>query len=229
MGSPTLERQHVEGTQLNRSTPIVAFDFDGTLTVRDTFLAFLRWRAGALGYAAGVARLAPALAAFIIDRDVERLKAAAVRIFLSGLSISTLEAQARDFAKEAAPQLLRPDALEVWRRHQADGARMVIVTASPEAAIAPFAESLGADRLIGTRLAVDGSARLTGALDGRNCRGPEKVTRLREAFGKEVRLAAAYGDTDGDIEMLGIADEKFMRLFIGDPAKTDPSSGNTTG
>ena len=26
--------------------PIVAFDFDGTLTIRDSFTEFLRWRAG---------------------------------------------------------------------------------------------------------------------------------------------------------------------------------------
>ena len=28
------------------TAPIVAFDFDGTLTVRDSFTAFLKWRAG---------------------------------------------------------------------------------------------------------------------------------------------------------------------------------------
>ena len=40
--------------------PIVAFDFDGTLTWRDSFLAFLAWRAGPARYAFGMARLAPA-------------------------------------------------------------------------------------------------------------------------------------------------------------------------
>ena len=30
-----------------------------------------------------------------------------------------------------APLLFRPDALKVWRRHRQEGARMVIVTASP--------------------------------------------------------------------------------------------------
>ncbi len=44
--------------------PIVAFDFDGTLTWRDSFLAFLAWRAGPVRYALGMARLAPATLAF---------------------------------------------------------------------------------------------------------------------------------------------------------------------
>ncbi len=98
---------------------------------------------------------------------------------------------------------------------------MVIVTASPEPVIAPFAKRLGAERLIGTRLALDQTNRLTGALDGRNCRGPEKVMRLRQAFGDNVHLAAAYGDTDGDTEMLGIAQRGFMRRFVGVPAKAN--------
>jgi phosphatidylglycerophosphatase C len=219
MGTGIIERQRGKGAALTRSGPIVAFDFDGTLTVSDTFLAFLRWREGAMGYNTGMARLAPAAVSFLVNRKVDRLKSAAVRAFLRGLPMTVLENEAREFATTAAPIMLRPDALKVWRRHRADGARMVIVTASPEVIIAPFARGLGADMLLGTGLAVDKDDRLTGGLLGPNCRGPEKVRRLREAFGPEVRLAAAYGDTDGDDDMLDIADEKFMRLFVGDPVK----------
>ena len=92
---------------------------------------------------------------------------------------------------------------------------MVIVTASPETIIAPFARGLGADLLIGTRLEFDENDRFTGRLSGANCRGEEKVRRLREAFGEDVRLEAAYGDTSGDSEMLALADEKGMRVFKG--------------
>jgi phosphatidylglycerophosphatase C len=204
---------------LKQSGPIVAFDFDGTLTVSDTFMAFLRWREGPLGYHTGMARLAPSAAGFLFDRNVDRLKSAAVRTFLRGLPMTILEEEAREFAATAAPILLRPDALKVWRRHRADGARMVIVTASPEPVIAPFARGLGADLLIGTALAVDKEDRLTGGLKGRNCRGPEKARRLREVFGPDVRLSAAYGDTDGDDDMLDMAEHRFMRLFVGDPMK----------
>jgi phosphatidylglycerophosphatase C len=64
---------------------------------------------------------------------------------------------------------------------------------------------------------VDGQGRITGALDGPNCRGPEKVVRLQAAFGQDVRLAAAYGDTAGDREMLAIAETRGYRVFRAKP------------
>lgn len=197
---------------------IVAFDFDGTLTTHDSFTAFLRWRVGAARYAAGLARLAPAAARYLHDRDRGRLKAAAAREFLRGSTRQSLEEDARRFAKLYAPKLLRPDALATWRRWRSRGAKTVIVTASPDFLVAPFAHGLGADALLGSALAFDADDRATGALFGPNCRGAEKVKRLQEAFGPDVRLAAAYGDTSGDTDMLKIADEKGYRVFTAKPA-----------
>jgi phosphatidylglycerophosphatase C len=195
--------------------PLVAFDFDGTLTSRDSFTAFLRWRFGARAYAAGMLTLVPDGARYVLNRDRGRLKAAATRRFLAGMARAELEAWAQTFASEQGRGLLRPDALRAWRRWQGEGARLVIVTASPETIVAPIARGLGADALLGTRLAFDGADRLTGGFEGENCRGPEKVRRLRAAFGEDVRLEAAYGDTDGDKEMLALADEQGLKVFNG--------------
>jgi phosphatidylglycerophosphatase C len=203
------------GPDLHR--PIVAFDFDGTLTIRDTFLAFLQWRRGPVAYAAGGVRLIPDLLVFLARRKPEPLKAAAVRVFLRGLPLKTLEEEAKAFAEAAAPALLRPDALEAWRREKRSGARVIIVTASPEAVVAPFARLLAADALIGTRLAVDAQGRLTGALNGANCRGAEKVRRIQALFGANVGLKTAYGDTAGDVEMLALAENGLMGRFVERP------------
>ncbi len=94
---------------------------------------------------------------------------------------------------------------------------MVIVTASPEAVVAPFARRLRADHLIATRLQTDQNGRITGALDGANCRGAEKVRRIEAQFGTDLVLAAAYGDTAGDREMLHMAAVRGYRVFKGKP------------
>jgi len=204
------------GRQGARQRPLVAFDFDGTLSFRDSFMAFLAWRSGPLPYAIGLARLLPAALAYLVDHDRGRLKAAAARVFLHGLKRAELEAACDAFsASPLGRRLIRPDAEQRWRQWKEAGAELVIVTASPEEVVAPFARLLCADQLIGTRLSFDASDRVTGAFDGRNCRGPEKVLRLQAAYGEGVRLAAAYGDTSGDREMLALAEEKGYRVFTG--------------
>jgi phosphatidylglycerophosphatase C len=140
-----------------------------------------------------------------------------IRILLGRISRIELQAQARAFATATADRLLRPDARATWARHRAEGLRLAIVTASPEDIVAPFARGLGADVLIATRLKVDSEGRLTGALDGRNCRGPEKVRRLYQVFGPDMNLVEAYGDTRGDREMLSVATTGHMKLFKGRP------------
>ena len=197
--------------------PIVAFDFDGTLTVRDSFIAFLKWRAGPGRYALGLLRLTPDALAYGFHRDRGRLKAAAVREYLRGVSRERLEADAREFAERFSRSLLRPDAVAAWKRWRGEHVRLVIVTASPEVLVAPFARGLGADGLLGTELAFDARGRITGGLAAPNCRGPEKVLRLKAAFGADVELKAAYGDTSGDREMLAMAEIAGYRVFKGTP------------
>ena len=210
MGSPALIHQPPRKDQA-----IVGFDFDGTLTVRDSFTQFLRWRAGAGGWFLGLSRMAPDLAAYAGHRDRGKLKAASVREFLKGTPRAQLEADAEAFAGQVWPGFMRYDALACWKDWGEKGAYRVIVTASPETTVAPFARRLGAEALLGTPLLFDGDDRVAGAFAGPNCRGEEKVLRLRAAFGEDMQLAAAYGDTTGDTEMLAVADEAGFRRFKG--------------
>jgi phosphatidylglycerophosphatase C len=199
------------------SPAIVAFDFDGTITARDSYTEFLKWRAGPARYALGMLRLGPAGISYPFHRDRGRIKAEATKEFLAGVPRQQLEEDARAFAKATAQGLLRSDAVATWRWWRAKGATMVIVTASPDIVVAPFARALGADALLGTQLAYDDNDRVTGAFACLNCRGDEKVSRLKAHFGDDVRLAAAYGDTSGDTAMLAIAEEKGYRVFKSKP------------
>lgn len=206
-------------TETRRHPPreVVAFDFDGTLSVADSFTAFLRWRAGPWAWAWGLVRLAPALLAYLGHRDRGVLKAASVRVFLAGTDRAVLEADAERFAHAVWPRFMRPDALAAWEDWGRKGAHRVIVTASPDLTVAPFARRLGAEALLGTQLAFDARDRLSGAFAGANCRGDEKVRRLEAAYGPDVRILAAYGDTSGDAEMLARAEKPGFRVFEGRP------------
>ncbi|MFS0709838.1 HAD-IB family hydrolase [Brevundimonas sp. 3P9-tot-E] len=196
---------------------IVAFDFDGTLTIRDSFTSFLKWRAGPVRWLTGLVQMIPAVFAYLGDRDRGRIKVASVREFLMDADRKALEAEAERFAAEIWPRFMRPDALATWEDWGRRGAHRVIVTASPETTVAPFARRLGAENLIGTRLAFDDQDRVLGTFVGGNCRGEEKMHRLRAAYGADMQLAAAYGDTSGDAQMIAAAEEKGYRVFTGRP------------
>ena len=195
------------------SGPLVAFDFDGTLTVADSFTAFLRWRAGRSGWLAGLAALGPATARYLVNRDRGRIKAAAVSHFLKGVEALQLSEEAERFADQVWDRFMRPDALACWEEWGRKGAHRVLVTASPALTVAPFARRLGAEALLGTELALAPDGRITGAFVGENCRGEEKVERMIRAYGPDVVLEAAYGDTSGDAEMLARAAHPGFRRF----------------
>ena len=57
------------------------------------------------------------------------------------------------------------------------GHHIVLVSASFGVYLRPLAEALGIDGVVATELTVE-DGRCTGALDGGNCRGIEKVIRL---------------------------------------------------
>lgn len=196
---------------------IAAFDFDGTLTYTDSFTAFLFETCGTSRVAA-VAVTHPGLwTGYLRTRDRGVLKSQFLYKLLGPVSHVELQDRIMDFVKARGRTLFRPDALAAWDGHATTGHRRVIVTASPELLVAPLGALIGADRVIGTRLGFSADGRLQPDLDGVNCRGPEKVRRLHEAFGDGLDLDAAYGDTAGDREMIAAARHGHYRVFHGRP------------
>jgi phosphatidylglycerophosphatase C len=199
------------------AAPVAAFDFDGTLTYRDSFNAFLTFAAGPakLGMTA-LARPGPFLN-YLKTRDRGALKSRFLYNVVGSIGQAELEVLIRAFVAATGMSLFRPDALERWR--SLDGMTRVIVTASPELLVAPFGAMIGADRVIGSRLKFSAEGRLLPELDGLNCRGEEKMRRLCAMFGEDMVLDQAFGDTAGDAAMIAAAREGHYRVFRLRPPK----------
>jgi phosphatidylglycerophosphatase C len=187
--------------------PLAAFDLDGTLTHRDTLLPFLHHAVGrGRTYRALLASslpLARAAAFGGAHRDVA--KAVVLRGVLAGTPVDGLTEAAEEFADHVVAHRLRPDVRHRVDWHRGEGHELVLVSASPELYVTPIGRRLGFDTVLATRLEVGADGRLTGRLLGPNCRGAEKVVRLREWRGEGVALDYAYGDSPGDREMLDLA------------------------
>ena len=164
---------------------IYAFDFDGTLTTRDTLLAFIRYARGDGRFVLGMLRYAP-------------------------MTMTDFDALCQRFAVDNR-QLLRPKGVETMRQALADGARVIVVSASIDNWVRPF---FGEEvEVMGTQVEVS-DGRLTGRFLTRNCYGAEKVRRISERYPhrSEYELTA-FGDSRGDKELLEYADEGHYKPF----------------
>jgi phosphatidylglycerophosphatase C len=188
--------------------PVAAFDFDGTLSHRDSLGPFLDLVCGRKQLYRALALRAPVLAGIAVgigDRDAEKERL--VGRMLAGRDATEIRAAGARYARSLIEgEALRPDMLEQVAWHRAEGHEIVIVSASLDAYLEPLAPLLGVDHVLCTRLGVGPDGRLDGTLEGGNVRGPEKVRRVQAWLGDGPVELWAYGDSAGDRELLAAAD-----------------------
>lgn len=85
-----------------------------------------------------------------------------------------------------------------------DHSRDIIISASPEFLLRPAFAKLKAHTLIATIMNSK-----TGQVRGKNCRGPEKVARLKKAMGAP-QIRKAYSDSLADLPILNLAQQKYI-------------------
>jgi phosphatidylglycerophosphatase C len=189
---------------------IAAFDFDGTLTTGGSVFGFLSAVTSRRLVVVSSIALSPRLAhaavagGTVADETKERL----FQLVLAGVETSHLETASIEFAEGHLASHLRADVYRRFIWHQQRGDHTVIVSASPENYVREAGHLLGAEQVLATRLAVE-DGRLTGRYEGKNCRGEEKLRRLREwvaTVDESSPRLWAYGNSRGDLRMMTAAD-----------------------
>lgn len=189
------------------------FDFDGTLTRHDSFVPFLRFAFGNRIFALKLISLAvPSLQHLAKQLSRDELKEKLIASFLTGVEQHWLEAKVQLFYENYWHKLMRPAAITGVAAERERTAEVTLCSASPALVLQPFAKRLGV-KLIGTELAVvDG--KLTGQINGANCRRTNKIKRLEAIYGdlNQYHLRA-WGDSQGDFELLEAAQEAHWQPF----------------
>ncbi|MEO5997206.1 MAG: HAD-IB family hydrolase [Chitinophagaceae bacterium] len=192
---------------------IAFFDFDGTITTKDSLLEFIKFYKGALYFYLGFLLYSPYLLAYklkLIPNYIAKQKV--LRFFFNGEGIETFQKKCDEFSDLMLPNLLRPKALKEIQKLKAANAIIVIVSASAENWIKKWA-SENELLLIGTRLIIADN-KITGTINGKNCYGEEKVCRIEKEFDlTSFREIYCYGDSDGDKAMLQLATFPFFKPF----------------
>ena len=192
---------------------IAFFDFDGTITTKDTLLEFIRFSKGSSRFLIGFLLNSPYLIAYklkVISNQSAKEKV--LQYFFKGMPVEQFKQQCHLFSQKMLPGLIRPKAIAEIRKLQIEGYDIVIVSASPEQWIHQWANEMNLHLIASCMETADG--KITGKLVGKNCHGDEKVRRILERHVLEdYAIIHAYGDTKGDWPMLQLATSKFYKPF----------------
>ena len=186
---------------------IAAFDFDGTLTVKDSFPAFIRFATGTPRFLAGFLLYSPVLALMKMGLySGSKAKEQVFAHFFKGWEYKRFQALGKAFAAEVETMRNEP-IINRLKEHIANGDTVYVISASIRQWVEPWCLQQGVNAVLTTEVEVDADGRLTGRFKTRNCNGDEKVKRLLQAEPDraDYRLVA-YGDSKGDRSLLAFAD-----------------------
>ena len=175
------------------------YDFDGTIFRGDSTRVFWLYclrKKPAL--AKHLPRQLAALAMMACKRwDLTRGKGAFLR-FVRDIDLESMAE--RFWAERRIQRRIAP-----WFERRDDALPTVIASASPEALLAPVARRYGVPHLIATRIDPR-----TGRLTSPNCKGEEKVERLREVLPEALVRAMYTDDMRADAPLLAMAQQKYI-------------------
>jgi HAD superfamily hydrolase (TIGR01490 family) len=192
---------------------IALFDFDGTITTKDTLLEFIRFYHGTNKFLRGFAVTSPWIGLMTFKLIPNwRAKEKVLSWFFKGEDEKTFDEKCKAFSKSILPSLIRPKALAEIQNHKRENATVVVISASAENWVRPWCEENQLNCLA-TRLEVV-NGKLTGRISGFNCYGAEKERRIRECYNlADFEEIFAYGDSKGDLEMLALAQKQHYKPF----------------
>lgn len=192
---------------------LALFDFDGTITKKDSFLDFLQFTSRKRHFIKNTALLSPMLINYFFKRiSKEKAKEAILHRFFYGMPYTQFVMLAEEYTRHRLPKILRPKALEriVWHKNNHD--TIAIVSGSIYEWLTPWCTHNDLI-LLSTGIAVE-DGKISGKLGSENCIGVEKVRRINERFNlKEYTEIYAYGNSSGDKEMLALATHPFYKPF----------------
>lgn len=185
---------------------IAIFDFDGTITTKDTLFDFIIYSFGWQGFIKCIFVNTFNLALYALRiRSNEKAKEILLASVLKGLEEENFETICKNYSLKRVPEILRKETLAIIEAHKKRNDELIIVSASVEDWIKPWALTYGFSMVLSTKLERK-HGMLTGHLASKNCYGKEKVNRINtELTNRQNIHITAYGDSKGDVPMLEYA------------------------
>jgi len=191
---------------------LYCFDFDGTLTYKDTMFMYLKFYDSAKFRIQFIRHIPLFILLKLKLAETEKVKKSFIGSILKGQTQEKIEKKAQQFFEQNYPKIVRENALDFIQNIDRDNTQSLLVTASLDIWTRPFAEALQM-HLVSTRAEFKNGV-FTGNFIGKNCNGNEKLMRIKEEISNsKYDKIIAFGDTSGDKQMLKWANEGHYQFF----------------
>lgn len=193
---------------------LIVFDFDGTITKKDTLIDFLIYNFGVLLFITKTISVIHYLILFVLGIIPNYIaKEKLFSVFFKGMAFDHFNRICEAYSLEYIDRITRKDAINRILWHKNNGDILIVISASIDNWIRPWAIKNGFHEVISTIPEVKNGV-LTGKFQSRNCYGEEKVNALLKRYpNRKDYYLVVYGDSKGDIELLTIADKSFYKCF----------------
>jgi HAD superfamily hydrolase (TIGR01490 family) len=183
---------------------LVLFDFDGTLTTRDTIRPFASYLCNASGRS-GFTRASVDLSLLLLKLHLtsnHTFKQRFLQLLVQGLPAGRVQKWAEQFHATHLESIQNRPVVELLLEHTAAGDDVYLVSSNFDFFLQPLQQRWNLKGILATQTEVlDGC--FTGCIVGRACDGREKLTRVVASFGeRNAREAVAYGDSRSDCFLL---------------------------
>ena len=207
------DNKNIHGIDNTKLKKLALFDFDGTITTKDSLVDFIQFAVGKATYYKGLAKLSIMLTQYtlrIIPNHTAKEKL--IGHFFQGWNTSDFKKIANKYGLSKIDKIIRPKALEKIDWHKQQGHKIIIVSASMKCWLQSWCDKNKIE-LISTQLEIK-DKKITGKFATKNCYGIEKVNRIKELYTlDDYDYIYAYGDSSGDKELLALADKSVYKPF----------------
>lgn len=134
--------------------------------------------------------------------------------FIDGIKEEDLSILVKEFYRDRLQNILYEDALNMMKKLKGEGYDIYLISASPEFYINEFYNIDVVDKVIGTKFRFENGI-FVRKMDGNNCKGEEKVRRLKEVLEKEnikvdFKNSYMFSDSLSDKPLLDLVGKPYL-------------------
>lgn len=189
---------------------LAIFDFDETLTWRDTTVYFLRYYAGSpRTYFAFLINLPSIVMAMNGFAEWKKAKEKIFKNIFGSHTPQMVQEYGESFANHEIPNMLIAPVWDELNRLRNEGYEILLLSASCSIWLKHWCDKENI-ALLCSELEVK-NGRFTGKLKGENCYGPEKANRLNQAYNlDQISSIVAYGNHPSDFYYMNLAHKAYL-------------------